>query len=99
MTKAESELEIVSQALKDEREGVLAAMAKNLKKGVVGVTQGVAGVTQGVTQGVAGVTQGVAQGVAGMTSLAGAGSTDEDLEEDMRKVSPGRERSYEKGRR
>lgn len=69
----------MTQALKDEREGVLAAMAKNLKKGVAGVTQGVAGVTQGVTQG-------VAQGVAGMTSLSGAGSTDEELEEDMRKV-------------
>ena len=69
-----------TQTLKDERDGVLAAMAKNLKKGVVGVTQGVAGVTQGVTQG-------VAQSVAGMTSLAGAGSTDEELEEDMRRVT------------
>ena len=79
MSKAKSDLATVTQALKDEREGVLAAMAKNLKKGVVGVTQGVAGVTQGVTQG-------VAQGVAGMTSLAGAGSADEELEEDMRRV-------------
>lgn len=79
LSKAKSDLATVTQALKDEREGVLAAMAKNLKKGVVGVTQGVAGVTQGVTQG-------VAQGVAGMTSLAGAGSADEELEEDMRRA-------------